>query len=401
MAEEGKTSHDRALGMGIIGAVLFGVFLIMWNLYGDAIKSAFRFFRWSEIWLLSFILPGDYTVETNGFRVSYEEGVKMIPEIPKENLNTEIMNAISLLAMHPLQWPAMVIIGLIGIWAYRSGPGTQYRRKMGLDDLIAAQAQTFPVITPFVRFNPGTMPHRPPGSPVPATLPSFSEALGPEEWLAYNQIPVPDGKIDRRAAYIAFARQLGPRWKGPVKLAPYKQIFLAACCLRTSRKRRESDDMMGRIALCWSHDKGLQLEKDKTLLRDARAILRNKDLAGKTLSKCNEHAFQTTALLRALNTAREEGGVMAPAQFVWLRGHDRLLWYPLNNLGRQAFHMEALGAMSHYKLEKRTMRPIPKPKVDDAVTSITDYMSSDRARPIPQLDYSGSKKRGIKKAAGK
>lgn len=159
--------------------------------------------------------------------------------------------------------------------------------------------------------------------------------------------------------------------------------------------------MMGRIALCWSHDKGLQLEKDKTLLRDARAILRNKDLAGKTLSKCNEHAFQTTALLRALNTAREEGGVMAPAQFVWLRGHDRLLWYPLNNLGRQAFHMEALGAMSHYKLEKRTMRPIPKPKVDDAVTSITDYMSSDRARPIPQLDYSGSKKRGIKKAAGK
>ncbi len=60
--------------------------------------------------------------------------------------------------------------------------------------------------------------------------------------------------------------------------------------------------------------------------------------------------------------------------------------------------MEALGAMSHFKAEKMTQRPIPVPKVDHAVDTIQEYMSSIKARPIPQLDYSKSKKRGIKKA---
>lgn len=155
--------------------------------------------------------------------------------------------------------------------------------------------------------------------------------------------------------------------------------------------------MVGRIAKCWTFEKGLQLSKDSRLLKDARATLKNRDISGPTLRKVNQHAFQTTAMLRALATAREEGGVMAPAQFVWLRGYDRTLWYPLNNLGRQAFHMEAFGAMAHFKAEKMTQRPIPRPKVEAAIDSISEYMKSEKARPIPQLDYSRSKKRGIKK----
>jgi intracellular multiplication protein IcmP len=60
--------------------------------------------------------------------------------------------------------------------------------------------------------------------------------------------------------------------------------------------------------------------------------------------------------------------------------------------------MEALGAMAHFKQEKITDRPIPRPKVEDAVKTIVDYMNGPTARPVPQLDYSKSKKvRGVKK----
>ena len=156
--------------------------------------------------------------------------------------------------------------------------------------------------------------------------------------------------------------------------------------------------MLGRLAMCWSSKGSLNLGKDKKLLKDAKAILRNKDLAGKTLSKVNQHAFEITAMMRGLAVAREEGGVLAPAQFVWMRARDRMLWYPLNNMGRQSFHMEALGAMSHYKAEKMTQRPIPVPKLENAVETIAEYMTSSSARPVPKLDYSASKKRGVKKA---
>ena len=59
--------------------------------------------------------------------------------------------------------------------------------------------------------------------------------------------------------------------------------------------------------------------------------------------------------------------------------------------------MEAIGAMAHFKAEKRAERPIPRAKVQDAVNSIVEYMADSNARPIPALDYSGSTKRGIKK----
>ena len=156
--------------------------------------------------------------------------------------------------------------------------------------------------------------------------------------------------------------------------------------------------MLGRLARCWTLKNGLSLSKDPKLLKNAQAVLRNKDIAGPTLAQANRHAFETTALLRALQYAREEGGVLAPAHFVWLRAHDRTLWYPLNNMGRQSFHTEALGAMAHFKAEKLTQRPIPIPKLENALQTLQEYMSSGKARPIPQLDYSKSKKRGVKKA---
>lgn len=399
MAEGGQknTTHENAIGWMILAGVFFAIFLLFWHFFEYQMKDGLRFVRLNEMRLVALFIDENYSVTINDVEYPLELSIKEIASFKKEELTTHLLGIMSRLALEPMKIPMSIILGMMGLWALFFGPGTQYRRKMNLDGIIAAQAGNFPAIQPFIKFNPSNMPSRPPGAPVPAELPLFSEALGPEEWIAYNQIPVPDGAINEESAYVAFAKQLGARWQGPMRLPAYKQVLLAAFCLKASRKRDESDDMLGRLAMCWSHDHKLQLGKDKTLLKEARAVLRNRDLAGLTLSKCNQHSFHTTVLLRALQTAREEGGVLAPAQFVWLRGYDRNLWYPLNNLGRQAFHMESLGAMSHFKSEKLTHRPIPKPKLDRAVSSITEYMGSARARPIPQLDYSKSKKRGVKK----
>jgi intracellular multiplication protein IcmP len=380
--------------------VLFACLWLFWHFNHDLMKSIYRWIRYGEIWLLSFAVPKDYVVHTPDGDLPFRKWMDVIPYIPADQLDGKTLAAISMLAMAPLRYIFIGCMMAIALWAYRSGPGTQFRRKLDLGGLIGVQSKVFPVIAPFVRFNPGSQPPRPPGSPVPAELPAFAEALAPEEWLAYTQVPMPDGHIDEGAAYVAFSKQLGPRWQGAAKLAPYKQVLLAAFILKAARKRDESDEMMGRIARCWSFEKGLELGKDKKLVADARKVLRDKGLSEKTLAKCNHHAFETTVMLRALLTAREEGGVLAPAQFVWLRGYDRALWYPLNNLGRQAYHMEAAGAMAHFKAERLTRRPIPKPKLDGAIKTISELMRSPRARPIPQVDYKGAKKSGIKKPAG-
>ena len=403
-----NTLHENAIGWAIMLVVLAVIVWLFWYYKAEEVRNMVRWIRYAEMWVLSWFidlgtilgLHGDegYKVLHNGRMISWQTYFEATPKWHKNELNYGHLSLFSSLTMQPMRIVFVTLAGLGALWCIFRGPRTHYRSELGLEGLIHRQAKNFSVIAPFVDFNPSTQPPRPPGSPVPADLPSFAEALGPEEWLAYNNISAPDGTIDEKSASKAFMKQLYGRWKGPMALKPYQQVLLASFCLKASRKRDECDDMLGRLALCWTHKGKLKLSRDKSLLREARKILKTKDLAGSVLSKCNQHAFVTTALLRGLATARDEGGVLAPATFVWLRGHDRTLWYPMNNLGRQSFHMEAIGAMSHYKAEKMTQRPIPVPKLEHAVETITEYMASNRARPIPQIDYSKSKKRGVKKA---
>jgi len=422
-----NTLHENAIGWAILLAVLAVIAYLFWYYKAEEVRNVIRWIRYAEAWILQwFIMLGqmvglsDGTFVFNGNIVSFwdvfngnkdllQQDMARNPNpngslyygMTNYNKNALTITHLSLfnaMTMGLLKFVFVILAALAALWCLFLGPNTQYRSRLGIDGLIARQAHNFPVIAPFVDFNPSTQPPRPPGSPVPVELPEFAEALGPEEWLAYEQIPAPDGKIDEEKAAKAFQRQLIGRWKGWKSLKPYQQVLLASFTLKANRKRGDADEMLSRVALCWSAKGGLKLNKDRTLVSDARKILRDKKMSGGVLSVCNRHAFVTTALLRALTFARDEGGVLAPAQFVWLRAHDRTLWYPLNNLGRHSFHMEALGAMSHFKAEKLTDRPIPTPKIEGAIQMITEYMTSNLARPIPQLDYSKSSKRGVKKA---
>ncbi len=396
--QAGDTLYENGIGWAIM-LVIFAVLLwIFWFFYDTEVRNLVRWIRYGEMWLISWFVDSDYKVLFEGKKYNFQAGFEAVPEYAKEKLRYEHLAYFTALAMQPLRIPFILLLSAAAIWCIFKGPNTHYRKKMTIDDLIKRQSKVFPVISPFVKFNPSTQPPRPPGAPVPAELPLFAEALGPEEWLAFNNIQVPDGKIDQASAAQAFIKQLGKPWRGAKRLDDYKQILLAAFCLKAARNREKSDDFLARLAQCWTIKNGLVLSKDKKLLKEAQSVLGNKEISGKTLSQANRHAFETTAMIRALQYAREEGGVLASAQFVWLRAHDRTLWYPLNNVGRQSFHMEALGAMSHFKAEKLTQRPIPVPKVNHALQTIQEYMSSGRARPIPQLDYSKSQKHGIKKA---
>lgn len=392
-----NTLYENGIGWGILLIIFFILVYLFWYYHATDVRDGIRWIRYGEMWLMSWFISDDYTIPFNGVEQNWKDWFETVDKLRADQLTYQHMSFYAALTMYPLRWILIAIMALGGLWCLLFGPNTQYRRKMNLEGLMRHQAKNFPVISPFLKFNPSEQPPRPPGSPVPAELPLFAEALGPEEWLAYNGIPAPDGKINETAAAEAFVTQLGERWRGPDALPPYQQILLAAFALKAARKRKEADDMLGRIAKLWS-PKGLKISRDRKLLSDARRALKDKNISGKTLAQINRHAYATTALLRALSFARSEGGVLAPAQFLWLRGHDRALWYPLNNLGRQAFHPEAMGAMSHFKAERMTQRPIPVPKVDDAVKTIREYMASTRARPIPPLDYSGSRKRGVKMA---
>ncbi|MEK7801699.1 MAG: type IV secretion system protein, partial [Pseudomonadota bacterium] len=277
MADNKNTSHDAAIGWSLLLLVIFCILAIFWYFQGPNIANAIRWVRIAEMEVAQIFVGDDYMIMDGNKPIAPLGNIlKMAKKIDRAKLNEEALNfyghtylgIIAIGAMYPLRYFFSALLFLMGFWAIYFGPKSRYRTKLDLNNLIKRQAASFPALAPFVTFNPSNQPPRAPGAPVPAELPSFAEALGPEEWVAYFEVPVPDGKVDEDGASRGLARQLGPPWRGPMHMEPYRQVLLAAYCLKSARKRSEADDMLGELSRAWTFESGLKIKSK--LLSDAR-----------------------------------------------------------------------------------------------------------------------------------
>jgi intracellular multiplication protein IcmP len=74
-------------------------------------------------------------------------------------------------------------------------------------------------------------------------------------------------------------------------------------------------------------------------------------------------------MINEYNLAKEKG-VLAPAEFLWLKSKDRTLWYALQNLGRKSFFIEGASAHYHWSIEHKVNKKIEFPVLDNLVDSL-------------------------------
>ncbi len=282
------------------------------------------------------------------------------------------------------RWIAAGVCIGIGAYALYFSPRNKFKTRYNLEGLIKIQAKMWPVIAPIVNFNPAKHSARVSGEEVPDRLPLFAEALSPEEWVSYHRIPVTNGIPDKEAVRNAFLPQLGPRWRGFEGLPPYQRALAAAFALKGAQKREKSDELLGRIATCWSADQGFTLRPE--VMAEVDKLLKDSAVGGAALKIAQLHAWRTTALLGILKWARLMGGVLAPAQFIWLRGEDRSLWYPLNNLGRRTFHAEGAGALAHFLAEEGAHKPLIMPRLETAIVTLNQYLAANPVAIPPRAE---------------
>jgi len=385
LSQPPKSPHEEFIMTAIVLGLLFGLSWAIWHFFHAELTNVLRWIRVGEMWIASLAVKSDYAVVVPDVGLQYMRTWRdWLPRANVGDIGFPEIRVTTYVAVLPLRiFFASLLAGMMA-WAIFFGPGTQYRRRMRLEDLIKEQARSFPAIAPFVKFNPLNAPYRVPGQAVPSVLPIFAEALSPEEWIAFHEIKVQNNQVDLNTAWQALALQLGKRWRGPFKLSVHAQGLYAACALRFARKRKESEALLNQMSLAWSPENGLKLPfKVRTEIYN---ILKDPKLGGALQKFADQHAFETTALLRCLTRAREEGGVMAPASFLWLRGEDRALWYPLNNLGRKSYHAEAVGALVHYTNELIAGQKIPAPRFEDVIKGIEAFLRSSSSKAIPPLD---------------
>ncbi len=385
MSQQGpKSPHEDFIMFFVVLFLVFGLSALIWHMYHQQLTNAVRWIRVGEMWLVSLWTDPNYSVTYEGQRHVLKDWRSWLQKAPVRSITPHHIEVMTVLALDKLKNIFSLILVAGGLGVVFFGSSSKYKKQMNLEGLMKEQAKMFPSITPFLTYNPGKIRSRAPGDPVPKRLPLFAEALSPEEWVAYHQIPYKGGKLDRNKAWQALGQQLGRRWQGPLKLPLHAQGLYAAFALKHVRKRKDSEELLAELSRSWTAEKGFN--PSLKLRNHIRSVIKDPKIGGKLASHVDRHAYETTALLRALNRARQEGGVLASAEFIWLRGHDRALWYPLNNLGRRAYHAEASGALTHYVNEIIADQRIPTPRFDEVIKVIEAWLASPSARPIPPLE---------------
>lgn len=400
----GKGESDPTMGM-ILFVIIFCIFgYAIWYFFRSEILEAERWFRAVEIWLVApfdrrvpdcftwlITAPvgvpppkGNYVVPTlesaKAARICFQQqnllalGNK-IEAFEYYNITPQSLSVIGDMITGYLRWPVVVVCSCLAFYMTLFSAKNRFKVKHTLESFIKTQSTMWPVIMPIVNFKPAEFSSRISGSKMPDKMPLFAEAMTPEEWVSWNKIPLRNGVPDKESMRRAFGAQLGPEWVGISNLPPYILALFAAFALKGVQKRDECDELLGKLALCWTHTTGFKM--DAKLTAEVTKIAKDPEVGGRALETAAKHAYRTTALLAVLKWARFMGGVTAPAQFLWLRGVDRHLWYSLNNLGRRSFHSEGAGAMAHFMAENIAMKPLKMPRLDTAILSINKYLSDD------------------------
>lgn len=288
--------------------------------------------------------------------------------------------------------PACIFIVLLAaLCAVRAAP-SRFKRAFDLDGLFREQVKTFRSTAAFVgRKLRLVMPAE--GDPRPADY-----SLTAEEWLRRYALDK-QGRFDENRAHAALVRQLGPRWSGPETASSVAKLLFVAFALHLSERRDDAVEILGVMSAALASE-GVGLPDGPAgslvipihLVTHVSALTADPEAFSEARKVTGEHAYTTTALMTLLNAARVRHGVLAPAQFAWVKLVDRPLWYGLHSLGFETegvglyLHpnprVEALGARDHWAVERAAGVPLVEPDVRRALAALRGQLLS-RARTFP------------------
>ena len=276
-------------------------------------------------------------------------------------------------------YPAMALVLALGALCFVRAGNARFARAFDLDRLMAEQARTSRSTAAFVRRGLKLAGIRA-GDPRPA-----DPALHASDWIA--RYATRDRRFNEASARRELVRQLGAEWRRRADAAPAVRCMLAVFALHGVQRREEAARLLGLLSegLPVSGNDGGEgptapLAFDPKTLAIVDRALAELGVAAWALEIMDAHHFTTPGLMSVLNAARLRSGILAPAQFAFLKLVDRRLWYALHALGFEADgplahphpsqRVEAIGARAHWAAERAIGAPIPTPEFDAAIAAI-------------------------------
>lgn len=260
-----------------------------------------------------------------------------------------------------LAFPIALILAVLALFVIRTGIASRFRRVFSqrMKVLLNSEKVLWKMIAPVSKLNlvdedidkgPWAM------SIPPMTFAKKHKLLKEDR----TQHPVTVTVIKGAAAKV-FAMQIGNYFTQVTAMPMHVQAIFAICAARANRDRKSSDKLLDQLSTSYAAGK-----IDYSGVKEVVVKYHNSKEVQYVLRR---HGYVLTLMASMLELARADG-VLAVAEFLWLKPIDRPLWYMLGSVGRQTPFVEVSGPFSHWLVEKKLNRPFRTPMISSAVKGL-------------------------------
>lgn len=362
--QQQQGSSDSSMDfLWILGFILAGIILTWW--FGKVyITTGVFYTRIYEIHAIQFIFKYlQQAAQIVGFSLP-DTGLDSWLLYIERNLggSVEFSNivALSTAVGSYIRYPLILLMLLGAGVVYSTGPGNKYRHIHSTKTLKQSEKVLWPQITPVVDLDL-----------IKKKLddPPWAIALSPMRFCKKHDLLNVEqtggeymATLKRGKAFRMLSLQLGQKWSGLKALPMHHKALFAIFAARINNDKKTAEALMDQISA--SAPAG-----SKPDFSGVDAVLR-KHAGSKEVGKIvSLHGYVTTVLASMLVGARGVG-VIATAEFIWLKPIDRRMWYMLNSVGRATAVPEICGAFAHWLAEKRLGLPLMVPMIDEAIKGL-------------------------------
>jgi len=342
--------------------------IICYN-YSVALKSAFISFRYYETLILYYILKPFNLSEELGLLLTVLGNLQTAPDFLSPENAYDISVTIGTYIRYPI---ALLCVGL-GIKYWLTNIQVKFKNKYDMRRLSDNQKVLWPQINPVLKLDL-----------VNADVDKgpWAMAMTPIQYCKKYKlvkmliVPPSESSISREMKFKitliparaerALSNQLGRPWQGIKKMPAHRRAIFAIFIARGCRDAKSATSLMAQLSVSAAAGKLDCTGADE---------LWQKHINYKAVQEiCNRHAYELTVIASLLLFAREDG-VVASADYLWVKPLDRRLWYVLNTVGRQTPFVEVAGIFAHWITENALKRPLSVPQVKEALKALDIALS--------------------------
>ncbi len=376
--------------------ILWLIFLVVlvcgmiWYFFSHQLKQFFIWVRLYELMGLAFffgLIPASFPWIGESMDKLYKDvhfALDAAEQLTPATLNPEIAGVLSDIAGEYLRWPVGVYVLVLCMMIFKLNVHIRLKHKFNMKTLAEQEQVNWPQIKIATKHDilnedldagPWAMAMSPIQFSKKNKLVAIEAAEASQSPFSKMQLPEYTVVLDKVRAERAFSVQMGRTWQGVEAMPPHRRAIFAVFVARGCRDGKGASSLVAQLA---------DSAADGTVNCSGADELWKKHFKTKRVQEiCGNHAYEFTVFISILLFAREDG-VVASADFLWVKPLDRRLWYVINNVGRQTPSVEVGGIFSHWYHEMALKRPLSAPRVDEAVRALEIALSELNYVPDPK-----------------